>query len=227
MWRIARRPAPASNPQRALTPTARRLPVDRIQPVHTPTAKQSSFIHYATCYCTPSRGYILSFEDAVLTSIRPALAAVIRAVRSSLGLTQEGLAHATSRTYLTKLESGQSTPTLEKFVELASALQISPVALMTLVVATRDGCTPSQLLAAATLELASLNERVRPEDITAHLSGDEILRRPAARPTNVERLLKVQECKSAGLSQAETARQLGVSRSTVNFLWNRTGRNTD
>lgn len=159
----------------------------------------------------------------MLTSIRPALAAVIRAIRSSLGLTQEGLAQATSRTYLTKLESGQSTPTLEKFVELATALQLSPVALMALVVATRDGCASSQLLEAATEELHSLNERVRPDDIAAHLSGADVLKRPAARPANVERLQKVQACKSAGLSQAETARQLGVSRSTVNFLWNRTG----
>lgn len=162
-----------------------------------------------------------------MTSIRPALAAVIRAVRSSLGLTQEGMAQATSRTYLTKIESGQSTPTLEKFVELASALQLSPVALMALVIATRDGRAPSQLLAAATDELNWLTERVRPEDIAAHLSGAEVLKRPAARPANVERLQKVQECKSAGLSQAETARRLGVSRSTVNFLWNRSAQDAE
>jgi transcriptional regulator with XRE-family HTH domain len=132
------------------------------------------------------------------------------------------MAQATSRTYITKIESGQSTPTLDKFDELASVLQLSPVALMTLVIATRDGHIPSQLLAAATEELKSLNERVRPEDIAAHLSGAEVLKRPAARPANVERMQKVQECKGAGLSQAETARQLGVSRSTVNFFWNRT-----
>lgn len=156
-----------------------------------------------------------------MTSIRPALAAVIRAVRGSLGLTQEGMAQATSRTYLTKLESAQSTPTLDKFIELAAALEVSPVALMALVVATRDGQPTSHLLTMAAEELNALQERVSPDEIAAHIAGTEILKRPAARPADLEKLQKVQECKKSGLSQAETARQLKISRSTVSFLWKR------
>lgn len=163
-----------------------------------------------------------SFEDIPLTSIRPALAAVIRAVRGSLGLTQEGMAQATSRTFLTRIESAQSTPTLEKFVELAAVLEVSPLALMALVLATRDKEPASDLLAKATEELEALQERVSPEHITAHLAGTEILKRPAARPADLNKLQKVQECKRSGLTQAETARCLGISRSTVSFLWKRT-----
>lgn len=138
-----------------------------------------------------------------------------------MGLTQEGMAQATSRTYLTKLESAQSTPTLDKFIELAAVLEMSPVALMALVVATRDGEPTAHVLAKATEELKAIQERVRPEEIAAHFTGTEILKRPAARPADLDKLQKVQECKSSGLTQAETARKLGITRSTVSFLWKR------
>ncbi|WP_256659766.1 helix-turn-helix domain-containing protein [Pseudomonas sp. LS-2] len=156
-----------------------------------------------------------------MTPIRPALAAVIRAVRGSLGLTQEEMAQATSRTYLTKLESAQSTPSLDKFIELAAVLELSPLALLALVLATRDDEPHDLLLAQATEELRALKDRVSRADIAAHLKGDEILKRPAARPADLDKLRKVQECKKSGLTQAETARQLRISRSTVSFLWQR------
>ncbi|WP_460062379.1 helix-turn-helix domain-containing protein [Pseudomonas sp. S2_A05] len=77
-----------------------------------------------TCNCTRQHGYILSFEDIIL--LKPALAAVVRAVRGNLGFTQENLAHAASRTYLSKIENAESSPTIDKFVELAEALGMSP-----------------------------------------------------------------------------------------------------
>ena len=161
------------------------------------------------------------FEDNDLTSIRPALAAVIRSVRGSLGLTQEGMAQATSRTYLTKIESAQSSPTLDKFIELAAALELSPVALMALVLGTRDEQPSADLLAQAREELEALQVRVTPDDIAAQMVGTEVVKRPPARPADLIKLQKVQACKESGLSQAATARQLGISRSTVSFLWKR------
>lgn len=113
-----------------------------------------------------------------MTSIRPALAAVIRSVRGSLGLTQEGMAQATSRTYLTKIESAQSSPTLDKFIELAAALELSPVALMALVLGTRDEQPSADLLAQAREELEALQVRVTPDDIAAQMVGTEVVKRP-------------------------------------------------
>lgn len=139
-----------------------------------------------------------------------------------MGLTQEEMAQATSRTYLTKLESAQSTPSLDKFIELAAVLDLSPLALMALVLATRDEKPTALLLAQAKEDLKVLQERVSPEDIAAHLAGSEVLKRPAARPADLDKLQKVQDCKKSGLTQAETARQLKISRSTVSFLWKRT-----
>lgn len=156
-----------------------------------------------------------------LTLIRPALAAVVRAVRGSLGFTQESLANAASRTYLGKIENAESSPTIDKFLELAEALGMSPLAFMTLVLSTRDKIPSSALLAKAAEELEALRERVSDDDIAAHLAGFDLVKRPAARPLNLVKLKKVQECKETGLTKSETARRLGISRSTVGFLWER------
>lgn len=153
--------------------------------------------------------------------IRPALAAVIRTVRGSLGLTQEGLGQAISRTYAAKIENAASSPTLDKFIELAAALNLSPVALLSLVIATRDNTPTSTVLTEAADQLKELEARVSPSDIAGQLTGKEILKRPASRPADPFKLQQVIESKNAGLTKAETARQLGLSRSTVGFLWDR------
>ncbi|WP_225927692.1 MULTISPECIES: helix-turn-helix domain-containing protein [Pseudomonas] len=177
------------------------------------------FIHHMTCNCTRQHGYILSFEDIIL--LKPALAAVVRAVRGNLGFTQENLAHAASRTYLSKIENAESSPTIDKFVELAEALGMSPLAFMALILSTRNKIPSSALLAEAAEELKELQKRVSDDDIAAHLAGIDLVKRPAARPVNLIKLKKVLECKEIGLSKAETARRLGISRSTVGFLWER------
>ena len=185
----------------------------------TTDSKLFSFIHYITCNCTLQHGYILSFEDIIL--LKPALAAVVRAVRGNLGFTQENLAHAASRTYLSKIENAESSPTIDKFVELAEALGMSPLAFMALILSTHNKTPSSTLLAKAAEELDALQERVSDADIAAHLAGFDLVKRPAARPVNLIKLKNVLECKEIGLSKAETARRLGISRSTVGFLWER------
>lgn len=159
------------------------------------------------------------FEDIVL--LKQALAAVVRALRESLGFTQESLAQAASRTYLSRIENAGSNPTIEKFVELAEALGLTPVTLMALVLSTRDNNSAADLLGKAAEELKGLEAKISADDIRAHLAGMTIQKRPAARPADLVKLQKVLECKNAGLSKAETARRLGISRSTVGFLWER------
>lgn len=156
-----------------------------------------------------------------MTLIRPALAAVVRAVRGNLGLTQESLANAASRTYLGKIENAESSPTVDKFLELAEALGMSPLAFMALILSTHNKTPSSTLLAKAAEELDALQERVSDADIAVHLAGFDLVKRPAARPVNLIKLKKVLECKEIGLSKSETARRLGISRSTVGFLWER------
>ncbi|WP_434570264.1 helix-turn-helix transcriptional regulator [Pseudomonas sp. Z3-6] len=60
----------------------------------------------------------------------------LKQVRSSKNLTQEDFATVSSRTYLSTLERGLKSPTLEKVDQLARALDVHP---LTILVATYVG----------------------------------------------------------------------------------------
>ena len=159
------------------------------------------------------------FEGYVV--LKPALAAVVRTLRGSLELSQEELASAVSQTFLSRIENGQSSPTLDKFAELAHALELSPLTLLALILSTNDKTPTSILLANAAKELQAIEAKVSAADIAAHLAGKKVLKRPAARPADLDKLKKVLQCKADGLSKSESARRLGLSRSTIGFLWER------
>lgn len=62
--------------------------------------------------------------------LRKAFGATLRQVRLQKGLTQEDFALVSSRTNVSLLERGGTSPTLDKLEELCSALGIHPVSLM-------------------------------------------------------------------------------------------------
>ena len=56
----------------------------------------------------------------------------LREARRSRGLTQEDFATVSGRTYVSALERGLKSPTFDKVAELAAALEIHPLTLLTL-----------------------------------------------------------------------------------------------
>jgi transcriptional regulator with XRE-family HTH domain len=60
------------------------------------------------------------------------LPAALKAARAARGLTQGDFAVVSSRTYLSTLERGIQSPTLEKIEQLAQTLQIHPLTLLTM-----------------------------------------------------------------------------------------------
>jgi transcriptional regulator with XRE-family HTH domain len=56
----------------------------------------------------------------------------LRAVRKARGLSQEDFSIASSRTYLSTLERGLKSPTLDKIDSLADRMDIHPITLLTL-----------------------------------------------------------------------------------------------
>ncbi|MCC7463618.1 MAG: helix-turn-helix transcriptional regulator [Gammaproteobacteria bacterium] len=64
---------------------------------------------------------------------RDAFAQSLRALRQAKRLTQEDFDHVSSRTYISLLERGEKSPTLDKISQLASVLRIHPLTLLTLV----------------------------------------------------------------------------------------------
>lgn len=63
---------------------------------------------------------------------KEAFGEALRELRLKKGLTQEDFSELSSRTYLSTLERGLKSPTLEKVEQLASVLDIHPLALLTL-----------------------------------------------------------------------------------------------
>lgn len=63
-------------------------------------------------------------------NLRQSLATAIRVTRKSKGLTQEDFAVVSSRTYLSSLERGLKSPTLDKIDEISKVLKIHPAAVV-------------------------------------------------------------------------------------------------
>lgn len=64
--------------------------------------------------------------------VRNQFAQALKRARTCKGLTQEDFSLISSRTYVSSLERGQKSPTLKKVEELASAMGIHPLTLLTM-----------------------------------------------------------------------------------------------
>ena len=64
--------------------------------------------------------------------IRKAFGHSLKVARKSKGLSQEDFSITSSRTYLSSLERGLKSPTLDKIDSLAGRMEIHPLTLMTL-----------------------------------------------------------------------------------------------
>ena len=67
-----------------------------------------------------------------LMNTRKAFAKALKTARKARALTQEDFAGVSGRTYLSALERGLKSPTLEKIEALSEEMGISPLTLMTL-----------------------------------------------------------------------------------------------
>ena len=65
-------------------------------------------------------------------NLRQGLATAIRTVRKKKGLTQEDFGVVSSRTYLSSLERGLKSPTVDKLEEIAEVLGMHPATILLL-----------------------------------------------------------------------------------------------
>ena len=63
-------------------------------------------------------------------NLRQSLATAIRTVRKNKGLTQEDFGVVSSRTYLSSLERGLKSPTVDKLEEIAGVLDVHPATIL-------------------------------------------------------------------------------------------------
>jgi transcriptional regulator with XRE-family HTH domain len=89
-------------------------------------------------------------------SLKTAFASVLKATRVIRGLSQKNLAEVSSRTYISKLERGQCSPTLEMITSLSVPLNLSPLTLMALTIRAESGQPMRSLVNRLQNELAEL-----------------------------------------------------------------------
>ncbi|MCS4065482.1 helix-turn-helix domain-containing protein [Pseudomonas putida] len=63
--------------------------------------------------------------------LKQAFGQALRRTRAARGLTQEAFADVSSRTYMSTLERGIKSPTLDKLVEIAARMDVHPLSLLT------------------------------------------------------------------------------------------------
>jgi transcriptional regulator with XRE-family HTH domain len=142
-------------------------------------------------------------------SLRTAFAAALHLLRTRRESSQQDLAVAVDPSYISRLESGARSVTLDVSQDIAKALGVDPLTLLTLAYAAERGQTPQQVLDHLAKDLES----------TGFL-GSEIPALPSKKPhpivaASLELREQIKELVDQGYSQAEVARRLGVSRQTV------------
>ena len=64
---------------------------------------------------------------------KPAFAKALKEMRKARGLTQEDFSDISSRTYISILERGLKSPTLDKVDDLSSVMKVHPMTLLALI----------------------------------------------------------------------------------------------
>lgn len=146
-------------------------------------------------------------------SLRKAYAATLQWLRIRNGILQADLQHQADQAHISRLEAATTTPTIDLSADLAQALGLTPLSLLTLVAAADEGKTARSVLNESMIELMRLG--ILDEPLPAEPQKLTTSQRIAA----AERLEAVRKLKEEGLSQAEICRQLGLPRSTVGRLW--------
>lgn len=147
--------------------------------------------------------------------LRQALAEALLLLRSRKGATQRMLAVELDASQISRLERAQSAATLESIDLLAQALEIQSLTLLTLVYAIKAGLPPREAL------------RLAGEELGQHDFLDAQVSTLVPAPVHpltargFETTRAILKLKGEGLSQAEVARTLGISTSTVGRHWNR------
>lgn len=152
-------------------------------------------------------------------SLTKQLAAAIRVIRRQRGLAYEDLADVSVRAHISALEQGNANLSLNRLMSLAAALDFDPVALLAICVALRDGNTPDQALKRAHSQLGDFKHLGGIKQLESEYAGNELVKRRPGKPANNENAEAVKRLKSEGLSQAETCKALGLSKSTVHRYW--------
>lgn len=142
-------------------------------------------------------------------SLRKAFASALQLLRAHQGLSQKQIANATDQSHISRLEAGTRSVSLEVSEELAHAIGLQPLSLLCLVYASRQGMTPREILQQAQEDLSKRDLMDVPVPSEPSKTVHPQIAQAAALKSEIDDLM------AQGKTQAEVARLLDVSRSTV------------
>ena len=83
----------------------------------------------------------------------------LKTIRATRGLSQEAFSDVSSRTYMSSLERGLKSPTLNKLAELCEVMEVHPLTLLALAYAGDDLQQVDQLLVQVRQELETVAKK--------------------------------------------------------------------
>lgn len=89
-------------------------------------------------------------------SLKTGFANILKTLRISRGLTHKQMAEASSRGYMSKLEQGLSSPTVDKLTAISDTLGLSPLTLFTLTLSVESGQPIDSLVQRLKADVADL-----------------------------------------------------------------------
>lgn len=126
-------------------------------------------------------------------TLKIAFAAVLKAMRAGKGLTQRNLAEVSSRTYVSKLERAQSSPTLEMITALSGPLRVSSMTLVAITLCAESGESVDALLRRTQEELASLGHEGVLKKLAISSCDEVLASRPSPKPPSHRSVTKSQQ----------------------------------
>ena len=91
-------------------------------------------------------------------NLRQAFAKALKTFRTARGLTQQEFSDVSSRTYLSTLERGLKSPTIDKLQALAKVLNVHPVTILVLSYINAEDSPVDELLAKVKQELRTVTQ---------------------------------------------------------------------
>ncbi|MEN5139289.1 helix-turn-helix domain-containing protein [Pseudomonas juntendi] len=153
--------------------------------------------------------------------LRESLAATLRLVRISRGLTKDDFQGAVDSKHVYNIENARSSVTLDTLELLASVLEVDALTLITVAASLDRGLTHAELLKHLGEQGELLAEKGVLTKWASQFQDGALIPMEAGRKTPLPKVEAIQACRARGLNQKETAAELGLSTSTVSRNWNK------
>ncbi|MBD8148178.1 XRE family transcriptional regulator [Pseudomonas fluorescens] len=152
--------------------------------------------------------------------LRTAFAGVLRALRLVRRARYADISDATHRRKVSALENAQTSITLDQFVELAESLGISPVTMLALSIAQKDGRSPLEVLHCAIGDSSKFQDEGGMKALGEQFdAAGELVKRTRGKPLNLDNEKAVLKLQADGLTQRQVAEKLGIALSSVREYW--------